>query len=172
MPASIADTDVARSIQAAFPATSPQVSLRMSRVKTGDTAPELRLRSILHGRGLRYRIHRQPCPSVRCRADLVFQMARVAVFVDGCFWHGCPEHASWPKSNAEWWRTKIDKTRRRDETTTRSLTAAGWLVLRVWEHEPADRAADHIEGVVRNRSRRTTAAKQPSVILRSKAPAR
>jgi DNA mismatch endonuclease (patch repair protein) len=79
----------------------------------------------------------------------VFVAAKVAVFVDGCFWHGCPEHASWPKSNAAWWRTKIEKNQGRDVKTTQSLTEAGWLVIRIWEHEALRSAADRVEAAVR-----------------------
>ena len=89
--------------------------------------------------------------AVRCDVVriLVFVTAKVAVFVDGCFWHGCPEHASWPKSNAAWWRAKIEKNHGRDVKTTRSLTEAGWLVIRIWEHEAPQCAADRVETAVR-----------------------
>ncbi|MHB8294312.1 MAG: very short patch repair endonuclease [Acidimicrobiales bacterium] len=133
--------------------SSPDVSRRMSRVRTWDTDPEVRLRRILHSRGLRYRIHRRPLATLRCRPDIVFGPARVAVFVDGCFWHGCPTHASWPKANAEWWRQKIQKTRDRDEATTRDLVASGWYVMRVWEHEDPVVAADTVERVLAERRR-------------------
>ncbi len=131
--------------------TSDAVSRRMSLVRTDGTDPELRLRTILHARGLRYRVNRQPCRAVRCRADLVFGSARVAVFVDGCFWHGCPQHASWPRSNAEWWRAKIEKNRRRDAETARSLAATGWLVIRIWEHDDPAAAAAIVEAAVLDR---------------------
>jgi len=120
----------------------------MSRVRTWDTAPELRLRRLLHGRGLRYRVNRGPLDGVRCRPDIVFGPARVAVFVDGCFWHGCPVHVSWPKANGEWWKRKIERTRDRDATTTRQLVASGWFVVRVWEHEDPTIAADAIEQIL------------------------
>jgi DNA mismatch endonuclease (patch repair protein) len=123
----------------------------MSRVRTWDTTPELRLRRALHSRGLRYRVNRGPLEGVRCRPDIVFGPARVAVFVDGCFWHGCPIHASWPRANAEWWRAKIDRTRDRDTATTRQLVASGWIVRRVWEHEDPSLAADAIEQILMER---------------------
>jgi len=88
---------------------------------------------------------------VRRRADLVFGPARVAVFVDGCFWHGCPVHATWPKNNAEFWREKIETNRLRDQDTDRRLTAAGWEVVRVWEHEDLDEVANRLERIVRDR---------------------
>jgi len=123
----------------------------MSRVRTWDTDPELRLRRVLHSQGLRYRANRRPLAALRCRPDIVFGPARVAVFVDGCFWHGCPAHASWPKSNGEWWRQKIQRTRDRDAETTRELLASGWLVMRVWEHEDPVAAADTVERVLAER---------------------
>jgi DNA mismatch endonuclease (patch repair protein) len=89
-------------------------------------------------------------PGLRRRADLVFGTARVAVYVDGCFWHGCPVHGTWPKANAEWWRTKIEANRNRDADTDRRMNEAGWLVIRVWEHEGAG-AADRIEAAVRSK---------------------
>lgn len=125
----------------------------MSRVRTSDTDPELRLRRVLHSRGLRYRIHRRPLTTLRCRPDIVFGPARVAVFVDGCFWHGCPTHVSWPKANGGWWREKIQRTRDRDAATTSELVANGWFVLRFWEHEDPVVAADTVEQVLAERRR-------------------
>lgn len=83
--------------------------------------------------------------------DLVFPGPQVAVFVDGCFWHGCPDHASWPKANAEWWRSKIDGNCRRDAEASRALAEAGWLVLRFWEHEPVEVAASVVKAAVISR---------------------
>lgn len=132
--------------------SSPSVSRRMSRVRSTSTGPEIRLRRNLHARGLRYRVNRQAAVQVRCRADIVFRPARVAVFVDGCFWHGCPDHGSWPKSNASWWRTKIKRNRTRDLAIASALTDRGWLVLRIWEHEDPEEAAGRIEAIVRMRN--------------------
>ena len=81
----------------------------------------------------------------------MFAPARVAVFVDGCFWHGCPEHATWPKKNALWWREKIEGNRIRDADTDARLAAAGWLSVRVWAHEKPAEAAERVAGVVRDR---------------------
>ncbi len=120
----------------------------MQSTRRRDTASELALRSLLHRRGLRYRVDHPPIPRSRRRADLVFSRARVAVFVDGCFWHGCPDHASWPKANAKRWREKILANRRRDEDTDRTLANAGWHVIRVWEHESPTEAADRIQQAV------------------------
>ena len=89
------------------------------------------------------------------RADIVFPRQRVAVFVDGCFWHGCPEHGTAPKANADWWRAKIESNIARDRDTDARLGAAGWLSLRVWEHEQPDVAAEVIGSLVRTRASRS-----------------
>lgn len=123
----------------------------MSRQLSRDTVPERVLRSRLHARGLRFRLHRRVLPGVRREVDIVFPTARVAVFIDGCFWHGCPQHASWPKSNATWWRDKLERNRRRDADTDEKLKRAGWTVLRFWEHEDPEAAAVAVEAVVRER---------------------
>lgn len=109
------------------------------------------MRKFLHAAGLRYRVHRRPVQGVRREADVVFVGARVAVFVDGCFWHGCPEHATWPKNNAEFWRTKIETNRRRDIDTDARLAESGWLSVRVWEHEDPEEAAIRIGELVTKR---------------------
>ncbi|MER6316528.1 very short patch repair endonuclease [Streptomyces sp. NPDC001581] len=134
--------------------TTPAVRARMSRQKSRDTRVEVALRRALHAAGLRYRVHRRPVKGVRREADIVFGPARVAVFVDGCFWHGCPEHATWPKRNAEFWRSKIEGNRGRDVDTDAKLAEAGWLAVRVWEHESAEDAAARVQEIVRRR--RTT----------------
>ncbi|WP_235831536.1 very short patch repair endonuclease [Gordonia zhaorongruii] len=113
--------------------------------KRRDTKPELRLRSELHRRGLRYFVDRAPIKGVRRRADIVFPRKKVAVFVDGCFWHGCPEHFTVAKTNPEYWAAKVARNRARDLDTDRRLEAAGWWVLRVWEHEEVREAADRID---------------------------
>ncbi|WP_181773498.1 very short patch repair endonuclease [Amycolatopsis pittospori] len=123
----------------------------MSKQKSRNTKIEIELRKALFAAGLRYRVHRRPVKGVRREADIVFGSARVAVFVDGCFWHGCPEHATWPKNNAEFWRTKIETNRRRDLDTDARLAEAGWLAVRVWEHEAVDAAAARVHGIVRSR---------------------
>lgn len=118
-----------------------------------DTATELNLRRILHHAGYRFRLGRRPVANVACRPDLVFGSAKVAVFVDGCFWHGCPDHPSWPKANAKWWRDKIEHNRRRDRETRARLVDAGWVVIQVWEHEEPNEAANRISRVVVARRR-------------------
>jgi DNA mismatch endonuclease, patch repair protein len=129
--------------------SSPAVSERMARVRRRDTAPELELRSELHRRGLRYRVDRRPLKGVPSRADLVFGPARVAVYVDGCFWHSCPEHGTMPRSNNEFWEEKLARNRERDAETNAALREAGWSVIRVWEHEDPLAAADRVEAAVR-----------------------
>lgn len=82
------------------------------------------------------------------RPDIVFSRRRVAVFVDGCFWHGCPQHVSWPSSNREFWRNKIETNRVRDAKQDTALKAAGWTVIRVWEHEDIEDAVARIQGAL------------------------
>ncbi|MGE9363288.1 very short patch repair endonuclease [Isoptericola nanjingensis] len=114
----------------------------MSRARRRDTAPELALRRLLHSRGLRFRVA-YPVPGQRRRTiDVAFTRRRLAVFVDGCFWHGCPDHGTNPRTNDAWWQTKIAANRARDADTDRILVQRGWSVVRVWEHEPPERAAD------------------------------
>jgi DNA mismatch endonuclease (patch repair protein) len=136
--------------------TTPQTSARMSLQKSRDTDVELSLRRTLHAAGLRYRVHRRPVKGVRREADVVFGPAKVAVFVDGCFWHGCPEHATWPKSNAEFWQKKIEGNRRRDRDTDQRLVEAGWVALRVWEHEDPVAAAARVRAIVEARRATST----------------
>jgi DNA mismatch endonuclease (patch repair protein) len=133
----------------------------MARQRSRDTDIETRLRRELWAAGLRYRLHRRPLPSLRREADVVFTRARVAVMVDGCYWHGCPEHGTWPKTNAEYWRAKIEGNQRRDRETDQALRDAGWLPLRVWEHEDPEEAARAIAQVVEARRRGGTSAAGP-----------
>lgn len=115
-----------------------------------DTSPELAVRRLLHAHGLRYRVDYRALPTARWRVDIAFTRAKVAVFIDGCFWHGCPEHATNPKTNADYWLPKLARNRERDREATAALEAAGWLVLRFWEHEPPEEVAcgiiDAIDG--------------------------
>jgi DNA mismatch endonuclease (patch repair protein) len=114
-----------------------------------DTAPEVELRRELHRRGLRFRVSFRPSVAVRSTADLVFTRAKVAVYVDGCFWHSCPEHGTMPASNRDWWHEKLERNKARDREADEALAAAGWRVVRVWEHETAREAADRIERMLR-----------------------
>lgn len=127
---------------------SASVRARMREQRRRDTAPELALRRELHRRGRRYRVDRAPLPGLRRRADLVFPTARVAVFVDGCFWHCCPVHGTRPKNNASWWAAKLDTNVARDRDTDTRLADAGWRVVRVWEHEDSVTAADAVDRVL------------------------
>lgn len=116
--------------------------------KGRDTKPELAVRSLLHAAGLRYRVDRRPVPGVPRRADIVFSPAKVAVFIDGCYWHGCPEHYQAPQTNAGFWSQKVEATMHRDRDTDAVLVAEGWLPLRFWEHEDPVRCAERIRAVV------------------------
>jgi len=129
----------------------------MRKQRSRNTGIELAIRQLLHAAGMRYRVHRRPLPNLRREADIVFSSVKVAVFVDGCFWHGCPDHGTQPKSNAEWWRAKIAKNQVRGRDTTERLGAAGWVCLRIWEHEPPSLAADRILETVKQRRQ----ARQP-----------
>ncbi|MEU4090845.1 very short patch repair endonuclease [Streptomyces sp. NPDC026673] len=131
--------------------TTPQIRARMSRQRSRDTGVEMALRRALHAVGLRYRVHKRPVKGVRREADIVFGPTRVAVFVDGCFWHGCPQHATWPKNNEDFWRAKIEGNRARDLETDARLTEAGWLSVRVWEHETVDAAVVRVRAAVERR---------------------
>ncbi|MFC0454461.1 very short patch repair endonuclease [Rhodococcus jostii] len=128
-----------------MPATDPATSARMRAQRRRDTAPEFALRRELHRRGVRYFVDRAPMKGVRRRADLVFPRRKVAVYVDGCFWHSCPQHATFPKNNAQWWADKLAGNVTRDRDTDTRLTDAGWTVVRIWEHENPVVAADKVQ---------------------------
>ncbi|MFG2117810.1 very short patch repair endonuclease [Streptomyces sp. NPDC048710] len=113
-----------------------------------DASQELAVRRILHRAGLRYRVH-VPVPGLpRRRIDIAFTRQKVAVLLDGCFWHGCPNHATSPKGNADWWRAKLERNVMRDRETREHLSALGWAVLRFWEHEAPDAVAARVRDVV------------------------
>src|SRR2546430_8666798 len=111
-------------------ASTVQVRRQMQGNQGRDTKPELALRSALHRLGLRYRTGVRPIPGLRRSADVIFPRAQVAVFVDGCFWHGCPEHFKPPSTNARYWADKIARNRQRDVDTDERLTSSGWFVVR------------------------------------------
>lgn len=141
------------------PASSPAVRRRMQATSRRDTRPELQLRSALHRLGLRYRVDVPVLPDLRRRrADVVFRKARVAVFVDGCFWHGCPQHGNQPRTNPGYWEPKIARNRARDADTTTRLTAAGWHVIRAWEHEEPAQVAVRVHTAVQSRRATGTVA--------------
>lgn len=120
----------------------------MAKVRQKNTTPELALRHELFRRGLRYRINHVVLTKPRRVADIAFTRLKIAIFIDGCFWHGCPEHASWPKQNAEFWRKKIELNRARDADTVARLQKVRWNVVRVWSHESSALAAQRIEKLV------------------------
>ena len=120
----------------------------MSRQASRDTTPEMAVRRLLHASGYRYRLHTRVPGMPRRTIDIAFGNLKIAVFLDGCFWHGCPQHATRPKSNADWWRTKLDRNMARDLETTRQLTDTGWTVLRFWEHEDPAVITDQVAGAV------------------------
>jgi len=124
------------------------VSAQMQKIRRSSTAPEMLIRRELHSRGLRFRVN---FPSLPGRPDLVFTSARIAVFVDGCFWHACPDHGVLPKNNREWWREKLERNVTRDREKDEELDALGWAVVHVWEHEDPVIAADAIEQLWRSR---------------------
>jgi DNA mismatch endonuclease (patch repair protein) len=113
----------------------------MQAIRSRDTGPEQAIRSLLHAAGLRYRVCARPLPDLRRTADIVFRPTKIAVFVDGCYWHGCPEHYVPPKTNPGYWSDKVIKNMTRDRDTDAQLAQAGWTVLRFWEHEPPDQCA-------------------------------
>lgn len=130
-------------------ASSDRVRRRMSTQRRRDTEPELALRRELHRRGLRYFVHRRPIPHLRREADIVFPRAKVAVFVDGCFWHGCPEHGRQNTGlNGWYWPQKIGMNQARDRETNQHLRKDGWQPIRIWEHEDMGIAASGIHQVV------------------------
>lgn len=123
-------------------ASSPTARAVMQANRRRDTGPEMAVRRLVHAAGLRYRVDAKPLPDLNRRADLTFTRARVAVFIDGCYWHGCPDHGTTAKTNAAYWSAKIAHNRERDVDTDRRLHEAEWTVVRAWEHdEPAAVAA-------------------------------
>lgn len=131
--------------------SSKQVSEQMSRMPRESTGPEMELRRRLHDRGLRYRVNRRNLPGT---PDISFSRAKLAVFVDGCFWHGCPKHGVLPKANREWWQRKLEANRERDARKDAELRELGWKPVHIWEHEDADEAADRIVELWRARTGR------------------
>jgi len=117
--------------------------------RSRDTKPELLVRRALHARGLRFRVDLRPEATLRTRADIVFTRRRIAVYIDGCFWHGCPTHGTAPKSHGEYWTPKLARNIERDRESTAALEALGWLVLRFWSHEPVAEVVERIVEAVR-----------------------
>jgi DNA mismatch endonuclease (patch repair protein) len=133
-------------------ASTPAVRRSMQGNRSRDTNPELAVRRLVHAAGLRYRVDVRPVAALRRRADLVFTRARVAVFVDGCFWHGCADHYTEPATHRPYWARKVQANRARDADTTERLREVGWTVVRVWEHEAPDAAAARVVAAVDGRT--------------------
>ena len=132
-------------------ASSAAARRRMLNTAQRDTPAELALRAELRRLGLRYRVNAK-LPVSRRTADVAFNRLKIAVFVDGCFWHNCPKHGTWPRANAEWWRTKIEGNVARDRDTDARLRKAGWRVIRVWAHADPASAAFRVANVVNQRA--------------------
>lgn len=132
-------------------ASSPATRRSMLGNRGRDTKPELELRRALHARGYRYRVDARPIPSLNRRADVVFTKRHVAVFVHGCYWHGCPAHYTVPKSNEGFWAEKVRRNRERDQETEAGLVTAGWEIVVVWEHETVGQAVTRIEQALAGR---------------------
>ena len=130
-------------------ASSPASRKVMQGNRSRDTSPELAVRRLLHAAGLRYRVDYRPEPSLRRTADIVFTKQRVAIFIDGCYWHACPEHGTAHATNATYWSEKLQRNVARDADTTARLEAAGWTVLRFWEHENPTEVASEVAGTIR-----------------------
>uniref|UniRef100_A0AAU2V8I3 Very short patch repair endonuclease n=1 Tax=Streptomyces sp. NBC_00003 TaxID=2903608 RepID=A0AAU2V8I3_9ACTN len=129
-------------------ASSASRRRNMQAIRSRDTKPERLIRRLVHAQGLRYRVSARPLPELRRTADMVFRPAKVAVFIDGCYWHGCPEHYVPPKTNSGYWSEKVARNVGRDRDTDEQLSAAGWTVLRFWEHEPPEQCASQIAAAV------------------------
>ncbi|MFI1160494.1 very short patch repair endonuclease [Streptomyces sioyaensis] len=129
-------------------ASSASRRRNMQAIRSRDTAPERLIRRLVHAQGLRYRVAARPLPDLRRTADMVFRPAKVAVFIDGCYWHGCPEHYVPPKTNSGYWSGKVARNMARDLDTNQRLRDAGWTVLRFWEHESPDDCALKIAATV------------------------
>jgi DNA mismatch endonuclease (patch repair protein) len=132
-------------------ASSEAIRKTMLGCRNRDTVPEIALRSAVHRAGLRFRVAKPPIRGIRRTADIVFPGPRVAVFLDGCFWHACPDHYVPPQTNAAYWHAKIRGNAQRDRDTDAKLVAEGWEVVRVWEHEPSIEAAARVVREVRKR---------------------
>ena len=139
--------------------TSPAVTASMKANRRADTKPEVSVRSALHARGLRFRkdLLLRTKGGLRTKADIVFPRVRIAVFVDGCFWHGCPLHGSTPKSNSHYWGPKLKRNKERDATVNRALGLDGWQVIRVWEHEPVEEVVQKVADAVASAAARYSA---------------
>jgi DNA mismatch endonuclease, patch repair protein len=141
-------------------AGSRSVRRSMQGNRGGKTKPEIALRSALHRNGFRFKIGSRLIPGTRRTADIAFTTEKVAVFVDGCFWHGCAMHGHIPLRNESFWSAKIIRNKQRDAEVDQSLIEAGWAVIRVWEHESIDDALRVV--ATRIRERRGVASSRPA----------
>ena len=138
-----------------FP-SSPAATATMKANRRSGTRPEEELRSALHRKGLRFRKDLYlKIGNVRTKADVVFPRQRIAVYLDGCFWHRCPEHGQLPQANRSYWKPKLERNAQRDEEVSQALRKDGWIVIRIWEHEELDPAVQRINRAVRERTRDT-----------------
>jgi DNA mismatch endonuclease (patch repair protein) len=139
--------------------TDPATSMRMSRTRGRDNSLERQLRSALFKKGFRFRIHYRGIDGTKRTIDIAFPKGKVAAFVNGCFWHGCPIHGTWPKRNSEFWQQKIQSNKARDRDTDHRLKELGWSVVRIWEHQSLEEAVGMIAVALatagRNASRAT-----------------
>jgi DNA mismatch endonuclease (patch repair protein) len=139
------NTSAAGSPKTSRPAASSVIiRQRMQQQRRRDTKPEVAIRRRLHAAGARYRVDTCPEPDLRVRGDIVWRGRKLIVFIDGCFWHGCPEHGTWPRANSDWWRAKITANVARDRRNDAVLRDRGWTVLRFWAHEDFDGVTAHI----------------------------
>ena len=122
----------------------------MKAARQRDTKAEMLIRRVFHAKGSRYRVYFPVLEKPRRRADIAFTRAKLGVFIDGCFWHGCPLHGTWPKHNTAFWRNKIETNQARDRDTNERLQALGWKVLRFWKHEDPNAAAETITRALRS----------------------
>lgn len=143
------------------PSASSYVALRtMQANRSRDTKPEVLVRSVLHRAGLRFRKDRRiVVQKTSVRADVVFPRQRLALFIDGCFWHGCPEHLQWPKANAAWWRAKIERNQTRDREVDAALLESGWTVVRAWEHEPPEAVLRNVQSALETHANKAQAVR-------------
>lgn len=133
-------------------ASTPGTAKSMRSNRSRDTSLELCVRRELHRRGLRYRVDVAPLHGLRSRADIVFTRRRIAVYLDGCFWHGCPTHGVIPIAHSDYWQPKLARNKERDAQATLALQEAGWIVLRFWEHEETASVVAAISSEVGDRS--------------------
>jgi DNA mismatch endonuclease, patch repair protein len=131
----------------------PETRRRMKSVRQAHTNIEREVRSVLFRLGLRFRVNRIVVPGSRRRADVVFAKSRLAIFIDGCFWHSCPQHKTMPKTNTRWWRAKLAANVKRDRDSDRELRKYGWKVIRVWEHQCTDTVARRVLKALADRKR-------------------